>query len=108
MKRLMCRTCSTTEQKAINHCFCEGCERSSKGYAEEERSRVVVAPNYYFTTYTSFLYLLFYFCLIIPTPLLTQPFPLLLYCSTIPFNSLLPLLNSLIPSNPTQTHHPYK
>ena len=40
------RTCSTTEQKAITHCFCEGCERSSKGYAEVERSGVAVAPNH--------------------------------------------------------------
>ena len=34
-------------KKAISHCFCEGCERSSKGYAEEEKSRVVVAPHHY-------------------------------------------------------------
>ena len=43
----LCRTCSTTEQKAITHCFCEGCERSSTGYAGAERSGVVVAPYHF-------------------------------------------------------------
>ena len=50
--QLTCRTCSTTEQKAIIHCFCEGCERSSKGYAGVEKSRVIVAPNHNYPTCT--------------------------------------------------------
>ena len=47
-----------SRRKAITHCFCEGCERSSKGYASVERSRMIVAPNsnYSTTCTTSFYY----------------------------------------------------
>ena len=58
MKQPLCRTCSTTEQKTITHCFLRRLRAKLKGYAEVEKSRVVVAPNYNPATYSATTYII--------------------------------------------------